>query len=290
MAQPYREQLPAQQLVRFSDYVQNPIAYIGQRTALSGSIESSNEFNKHKQGSIILKIKLDAELSGAQADQPIHILIEGDNQDKDKCVTYIGNNNTVLNFECFILEKPREIHWFMLISAQLQVETESQCVTFTDYIANPEAHIKQETQFYGKIGDSQDYNPGKVSGKVFTILLDSRKSGEITIEPITVLVEDSNQQNMAEMIKNKRSEETFVFKCKIFKKPPNMHWFELLKVDHDRLIAGPEYLVPGPIKCKTIRIPQLQREPIKPLNDQEKRTFCHLTNKIMTNPVKADDG
>ncbi|KAA6382047.1 MAG: hypothetical protein EZS28_022423, partial [Streblomastix strix] len=102
------------------DYLQNPSAYVGYLTILRGSIESKQDFDQHSPGSIILQVNLNVQLSGAQTEEPIHILVEGDSQYKDECLDYIGDP-TILDFECSIMQKPG-IHWFMLvkISSNLQ--------------------------------------------------------------------------------------------------------------------------------------------------------------------------
>ncbi|KAA6373092.1 MAG: hypothetical protein EZS28_031381 [Streblomastix strix] len=103
------------------DYLQNPSAYVGYLTILRGSIESKLDYDQDSPGSIILQVNPNIELSGAQIEEPIHILVEGDSQYKDECLDYIGDP-TILDFECSIMQKQPGIHWFMLvkISSNLQ--------------------------------------------------------------------------------------------------------------------------------------------------------------------------
>ncbi|KAA6379939.1 MAG: hypothetical protein EZS28_024534, partial [Streblomastix strix] len=200
-------------------------------------------------------------------------------------------------------------------------------VRFADYIRNPASYVGQTTLFLGKIGLPQDYTSEGLSGKTYPILLDARQSGAITHEPIQILVEDGNQY-MDELIMYQGKEQVCEFECEIFDKPPGSHWFRLIKtkwtqydyVSHRQPAQqqplsnaftpqqAQQYPQPSPpgqkqnpfaqrqgqqqiapiqnalIKCPTIKPPQTNQQV------DNKRTFCYLTNKIMTSPVKADDG
>ncbi|KAA6377956.1 MAG: putative CAMK family protein kinase, partial [Streblomastix strix] len=65
-------------------------------------------------------------------------------------------------------------------------------VKLADYFNNPELFVGQKTIFFGKIGESQNYDHEGLIGKIFTIELDSEKSEAQTNEQIEIIVEDSN--------------------------------------------------------------------------------------------------
>ncbi|KAA6391770.1 MAG: hypothetical protein EZS28_012703 [Streblomastix strix] len=339
----YNQQVPPQQQVKFSDYVQNPFAYIGYITKVSGNIESKTDFDKPNPGSIILLVKLNVQLSGASTNEPIHIVVDGQSPYKDDCLLYIGNP-TVLDFECSIMQKPPGIHWFKLektswdrqgyksnsnnrgkVQQQAQIPvppvSANEEVSFANYIQNPNVFEGKKTSFQGKVGDSQWYNQDGVTGTTFSILLDAAKSGAMIEEPIYILVQDGNDY-ISEMNMQKGQSMVFQFTCQILNKPPKMHWFKLIKTsypDSDYNSVHPNLQPKGPSPPPqqpqpyqpainqhpqpigpNIRppppapkqVPRPQPAPQQPQTDpeKEKRIFCHLTNKIMTNPVRADDG
>ncbi|KAA6369270.1 MAG: hypothetical protein EZS28_035202, partial [Streblomastix strix] len=100
--------------ILLGQYIKNPDAYVGQKTRFNGKIESSQDYEQQGIGTVIFKVLLDFQLSGAQTNEPIYILVDGTNPTKDECITYIGKDK-VLEFECEILTKPQGIHWFKLI-------------------------------------------------------------------------------------------------------------------------------------------------------------------------------
>ncbi|KAA6384950.1 MAG: putative CAMK family protein kinase [Streblomastix strix] len=65
-------------------------------------------------------------------------------------------------------------------------------VKFVDYLNNPEQFIGQKANFFGKIGESQNYNHEGFIGKIFTIELDTEKSEAQSNEQIKIIVEDTN--------------------------------------------------------------------------------------------------
>ncbi|KAA6363549.1 MAG: hypothetical protein EZS28_040924, partial [Streblomastix strix] len=303
----YNQQVPPQQQVKFSEYIKNPPAYIGYITMVFGNIESKTDYDEHSVGSIILLVKLNVQLSGAQTNEPIRILVDGLNLYKDECLTYIGNP-TVLDFECSIMQKPPGIHWFKLektswdrrqhtpppVPIPVPPVNANEEVPFANYIQNPNVFEGKKTSFQGKVGDSQWYNQDGVTGTTFSILLDAAKSGATISEPIYILVQDGNDY-ISEMNMQKGQSIVFQFTCEILNKPPNMHWFKLIKTsypDSDYVSVHPNPIpIPRPLPVpipKPDPIPAPQQPQTDP--EKEKRIFCHLTNKIMTNPVRADDG